>query len=739
MNAKTDAAALNWLFCFVWLLLLTGCGSGKSSSAGQAPSSGEPGQPPPTPPPITNTIAGGLTALPPAQQPGTNQIANSGFESGGSNWSLPTCFSIDSTQAHSGTHSLVFTAASSCGSPAVASTNLTLAKGAPLSYTLQGWVMTSAGSDITVKLSIHDATHNGDVAAETDAVSPGPTWKSVQRTNIDFLPIHVGDTLSIQFVVQGTTGMAWLDDVQLVPQQPLPISAYLLYPNYKGYLWGNGPQTIRLQVEVANPANMSVSASLQAEGGNTVNTVKQPAQTTQEIDFDGSSLSPGNYLINTTLLDANGNPVAVYSAYRVQKTDPSFQSTLVNYIDTDNFLVRQSQKHFVWGVYDRWSAHRCGAPGGVPCVSTNESTYLLIPGFNSLSTVGSYGDTLLNAEMNILPFAGVDASSSNDQLTPWLAALGTVGPAGGVGMGHLQIVNNWVTGNRARPAWAKSLTDPQMWQVLTSTQTGKPGGLGYYTYDEPLSDLIPTVYGQWPTLSSGDPGGVLFGTLARISQVFRWRDMADVMSADPYPVGNVPDLNDAAYGASLSPPMMRTSIWTREVVRQSYGSRAVWMVLEDFDANGQFPNFTQLRTQAYKAIINGATGILWWGFVSEKGLEYEWYVVGNQQSYFDFKQLSQEIMALEPILISPPRPDLVSSVSNSNVEYLVKAGTNPNETVILSSNFSDQPIGSVIFKVSSSSPQSTVTVYGENRTLPISGGSFTDNFNGYDVHVYIIQ
>jgi hypothetical protein len=163
------------------------------------------------------------------------------------------------------------------------------------------------------------------------------------------------------------------------------------------------------------------------------------------------------------------------------------------------------------------------------------------------------------------------------------------------------------------------------------------------------------------------------------------------------------------------------------------------MVLEDFDANGQFPDFTQLRTQAYKAVINGATGILWWGFVSEKGLEYEWYVVGNQQPYFDFQRLSQEIMALEPILISAPRPDLVSAVSNSNVEYLAKAGANPAETVIFSSNFSDQPIGSVTFKVSSSSPQSTVTVYGENRTLPISGGTFTDNFNGYDVHVYILQ
>jgi hypothetical protein len=33
----------------------------------------------------------------------------------------------------------------------------------------------------------------------------------------------------------------------------------------------------------------------------------------------------------------------------------------------------------------------------------------------------------------------------------------------------------------------------------------------------------------------------------------------------------------------------------------------------------------------------------------------------------------------------------------------------------------------------------TVTVLGENRTLTLSGGSFSDNFGGYDVHLYKID
>ena len=659
---------------------------------------------------------------------GNNEVSNSGFESGGTEWNLPACFSIDSTHAHTGSKSLLFTAAAGCAMFSAASSFVARGPQAVRSYTVQGWVMTSPGSDLQVKVSVHDETLQGAVVGETSMTTPGAAWTLLQQTNIDLLPVHDGDTLSVQAVVQGTKGMAWFDDTELIDQFPLPISTFLLYPNYKGYLWGDGPQTIRLEVAIPNPTNLTISATLQVEGGATIAAIKQPAQTDQELDFDGSGLAPGSYLVNTTLLDELGNVAGSYATYRINKVDNNFRSTLINYIDTDNFLVRNGQKRFVWGVYDRWSTHRC-----VQCTFTTETGYLQIPGFDGLTTVQNYTDTQLNSEMNILPFAAINVSPSENQLTPWLEVVNSVG------VGHLQIVNNWVSGNPARPDWAVNLSDSELWKMLTSTQAGQPGDLGYYTYDEPTTDQIPTVLGQWPSLSSGDPGGVLFGTLSRVSQVFRWRDMADVMSCDPYPVGNVPDLDDIAYGSTTSPPMVRTSIWTRQAVQQSYSSRAVWMVLQLFDLNNQFPTYAQMRTQAYKAIINGATGILWWGFVSQQGIEYEWDVLGNQQPYFDFKMLSQEILALEPILVSQPRPDLLNSVSNSNVEFLVKASSNPAQTVVFASNFTEAPLGSVSFSLSSTSPQHSVTVYGEGRTLPVTNGVFTDSFNGYDVHAYLIQ
>jgi len=679
--------------------------------------------------PLANPLpqAGGITAVPPSQTLGNNQVADPSFEAGGSTWNIPSCFAIDSTTAHTGTHSLRYTAGTACGIPANASTLVTRSASAARSYTIQGWVKATQGTDAQVKLTIHDESAGGLEIGATIYITPGTAWQFVQQTDLDLLPLHDGDTLSVQTIAQGTTGSAWFDDVELIEQLPPPVSSFLLYPNYQGLLWGNGPQTIRMEVEAPNPAGVNVVETLEDASGTVIQTVTQPAAATQEIDFDASALAAGSYLVQTALTDSSGQSVATYPAYRVIKTDPALQASLGNYIDTDNFLVRAGQKEFVWGVYDRWSSHRC-----TTCVFTNENGYLQIPGFNGLSTIGSYADTMLNAEMNIVPFAGINVEPSNNQLLPWLEAVNSIG------VGHLQIVNNWVEGARGFPSWATGMDNQALWQLAANAMANQPGGLGFYTYDEPDPLLIPQAFDQHVSLMT--PGEIGFGTLSSVQPIFRWRDMNDVLSCDPYPVGQVPGADENALGATLSPPMMRTSLWTRETVRQVYGSRPVWMVLQLFELNGAFPTYAQMRTQAYKAIINGANGILWWGFVSEKGIEWQWYVQNNHQPYFDFKQISTEVMGLKPFLILPAQPQLLASVSNSSIEYVVKES--PTQTVIFASNFSDQPAGSVNFTLASGVNVSSapVQVYSENRTVPLNpGGTFTDTFNGYDVHVYILN
>ena len=685
---------------------------------------------------LKRVSVGGLEELPPDQGPGENLIHNSSFEGGSDAWRLGPCWIVDNKDAHDGNQSLRFSANGCRMSPA--ETLIPGTRKVARSFTLRAWVKTSEGSDLRVRVAIHDQDDRSGIVGATEFVAPGTNWTLLEKKNVDLLPVHDHHVLQVWTVVQGTVGSAWFDQVEVIEQNPLPVSVFLLYPNFRGFLWSDGPGLIREHVDVNLPdvSKVKLHALLQSEDGSTVKTVDQAAQDSQVLQMDVSAVPEGSYRLETQLVDSDSNKVvATYPPYHISKVSADFRKKLVNYIAPDNFLVHDGKKRFLWGVYDRFSAHyRCRE-----CLFRHSADYEELPGFNGLHTIENYSDTLSNAEINILPFASVKTAPAEDELSPWMDALNRHN------VGHLQIVNNWVEGNRARPPWAREMSDQQLWHSVTTAMKDKPGAIGYYTYDEPRPDKIPTVFAQARVLRDEDPGSITYGVLANVSQVFRWRDVSDVIGCDPYPIGNIPSTDDIAFGATSAPAMLRTSFSTRETVRQVYGARPVWVVPQLFRINGKFPTYYEMKMQVYKAIINGATGILWWGFVSEKGIEAEWYRYDNHQAYVDFKRISQEVMALEPQLISLSRPDLVASVSNPAIEWLAKSDS--DKIVILTSNFSEAGLENVTLKLASSArvDSKRVEVYTEDRALSVNQGrkgepnSFTDSFKPYEVHVYILK
>ena len=127
------------------------------------------------------------------------------------------------------------------------------------------------------------------------------------------------------------------------------------------------------------------------------------------------------------------------------------------------------------------------------------------------------------------------------------------------------------------------------------------------------------------------------------------------------------------------------------------------MVLQLFRLGGKFPTYEQMKEQAYKAIVNGAHGLLWWGFVYSVDMEGETYQFHDAQAYPDFRRISREVMALEPTLVSPARPELLASVSDSRLEFLVKSHS--KQIIVFASNFGETPISRVSFTLASAVPQ----------------------------------
>ncbi|HEV2287823.1 MAG TPA: hypothetical protein VGR81_02605 [Candidatus Acidoferrales bacterium] len=689
-----------------------------------------------------STIAGGLMALPPARQLGANVLENAGLESGTLGWSIPRCFTLDSAVSHSGSHSLRYDAGFLCGGFA-SPPEFVFKAGSPYAFSV--WAKTSAGGNLQARIYVFNDTDGTLPVGSTAETSVGTDWTQIVLRDVDVLPLHDGDKLRIRLMPvaprgQAPRGTLWFDDVTAQPEMPLPISTFLLYPNFRGYLWQTGSQTIRLHVEVASPSGMSAQIVLQTEGGSIVNTVQQAAQATQEIDIDGTSLALGSYLIHTNLLDSTGAVVSSYPDYRVTKVSSTFQASLVNYIDTDNFLVHNGQKEFVWGVYDRTS----GAYACQLCMYRTAREYeTAIKGFDGKGRLQNYQDTHTNALINFAPWSAMAPGppAIYDQLDPALEALGHYG------VGYLQTVNNWVKTNRYRPFWAGSLSDEKLWELAGKMMRGKRGGIGYYTFDEPKLEELPTVFDQYKVLRENNSGSVAFGALISANQIFRWRDAADAIGCDPYPVGIPINADEYALGLKLvmpvlplyEPPMLRVPLWTQETERQVEHARPVWMVLQLMRQWGKFPTYDQMKYSAYTSIIHGANGIWWWGFVSAQGIEGEWYARHNQQPYYDFKKLSDEVTALNSILILPARSGFVKLPNGSKIQILVKSDF--SREVIFASNDSPTEAKDVRFSLSNV-PQGlqSVEVYSENRTLPIDAqDGFSDSFRPYEAHVYILK
>ena len=217
-----------------------------------------------------STLAGGLMALPPARQLGANVVENAGLESGTAGWFVPQCWTLDSAVFHSGSHSLRYDAGVACGtfaSPA----DIVFKGGSP--YTLGVWVKSSAGSNLQARIYAFDDTDATLPIASTNLTAVGTEWTQLVLPDIDVLPLHDGDKLRIRLIVgaprgQAPSGTLWFDDVTAQPELPLPISGFLLYPNFRGYLWQSGPQQIRLNVSTPNaPTGAQAQIVVQQEEG----------------------------------------------------------------------------------------------------------------------------------------------------------------------------------------------------------------------------------------------------------------------------------------------------------------------------------------------------------------------------------------------------------------------------------------------------------------------------------------
>jgi hypothetical protein len=185
-------------------------------------------------------------------------------------------------------------------------------------------------------------------------------------------------------------------------------------------------------------------------------------------------------------------------------------------------------------------------------------------------------------------------------------------------------------------------------------------------------------------------------------------------------------------------------VWTSTLASVTPGA-SVWTTLQvcasgSYDGHGNFvlPTRLQERYMIYDAILNGARNLAFYGGNNHNCWNAADTTYGWSWTFWNdvLKGLIQEINGsspLAPALVNPgsTRP---LATSDSTTEVISRQGSSPSDLWVIAarSGTGSQPV------TISGLPASVTSgsVYTEGRTVSVSGGSFTDTFGRWDVHVY---
>ncbi len=191
------------------------------------------------------------------------------------------------------------------------------------------------------------------------------------------------------------------------------------------------------------------------------------------------------------------------------------------------------------------------------------------------------------------------------------------------------------------------------------------------------------------------------------------------------------------------PELGEVGSWTN-VLRMATPNRAVWTTLQvcwswSYDAAGNvaLPSFEQERFMAYDAIVNGARALAFYGGQNPKCWGQLDAAGGWNWTFWErvLEPLVRELGAGSPIApaLTNPGTTRMLPTSDRTVQAISRRGRAGELWVIATRNADGtQPvtIGGLPAWASSAD------VYTEGRSVPVVGGSLSDSFDRFAVHVY---
>lgn len=242
--------------------------------------------------------------------------------------------------------------------------------------------------------------------------------------------------------------------------------------------------------------------------------------------------------------------------------------------------------------------------------------------------------------------------------------------------------------------------------------------LAWYTWDEPPLGLWGEVTKRFynvarqedpyhPTfLCSNNPG--LFKTLAETT--------TDILGIDPYPgfpngrVSVVGDWVDTAMKAAPNKPVV--------AVLQTF-----------YEEGGRMPTPEELRCMTYLSIVRGARGVLYFSYDYRIGTMPE----KEPETWKTLETLAGEMRSLEPSLVGKAVPGLeVQKTGGANIDFKLFG------RYLIAVN-REKEAAQAVFTVKGGKRSASLKLFGQERSVIVKNGGWSDDFGPYAVHIYEVK
>jgi hypothetical protein len=321
-------------------------------------------------------------------------------------------------------------------------------------------------------------------------------------------------------------------------------------------------------------------------------------------------------------------------------------------------------------------------------------------------------------------------------------------------------VHTWVRLNAfaaTQPRWRGDARVTAIVHALTSSRFAAGIGL-WQGADEPWSRGIPArslAFVYCRLTSRGDPRAcadeptldrhhllvTILAPRGTPAALAPYSDVTDSLGVDIYPV----TLNNAD-----SPDLHMVGVWTRTIAGLTR-DHSVWTTLQICSTHAYnrhtgayvLPSAYQERYMVYDAIINGARGISFFGGDSPRcwnriDHRYRWnWTFWNRALDPLIEQISSR-QALGPALDNAASNDVLQT-NDPGTEAISRVAVTPSGTELWVIAARSNPGVEHVAISGLPTPVKSAAVYGERRTVQVSGGTLSDTFRQWQVHVYRIQ